>query len=72
MSKGVRVADLQDQTGKPSPRAVLHCYQCGCDYSANRGDYFALPGDHVFTCCGEPMTHAVRHETVVYEVVPES
>ena len=69
MIKQVRVADLQDQTGKPGPHAVLHCYECGSDYSANRGDYFMVSGDHVFSCCGEPMTHAVRQETVAYEEV---
>jgi hypothetical protein len=67
-AKVVRMADLKDQRG-PGPHPSLHCDECGGDYSANRGDYWMLNDEHVFTCCGVPMrlvlriTHLVNVET---------
>ena len=64
----ITVADLQDQTGKPGPHPALHCYECGSDYSANRGDYdFNRPLSYPFFCCDHPMVLVVKH--TVYEEV---
>lgn len=54
-----KVSDLKDQTGT-NDNSILHCECCGDDYSANKGDYFLYPADHVFTCCGEEMILATR------------
>lgn len=51
----ITVAMLKDQTGTPDPRPFLHCCVCGGAYSANAGDYFMAPPDHVFRCHGVPM-----------------
>lgn len=31
---------------------ILHCPECGIEYSGNAGDYWDYPDDHVF-CCNE-------------------
>jgi hypothetical protein len=49
------VADLKNQTGTPGPRALLYCSNCGAEYSANAGDYFAADPNHVFKCCRRNM-----------------
>ena len=61
----VRVSDLKDQLGMPFPRPMLYCVECGTEYSANKGDYFAASPDHIFRHCGKPMRLVVKHE--VYE-----
>lgn len=53
--KPVHVRDLKDQIGQESPRAILMCLQCGGEYSANAGDYFAADPDTILECCYEPM-----------------
>lgn len=63
MSKGVTVADLKDQVGKPGPHPNLYCECCGSEYSANAGDYFMHPHDYIFECCDEPMVLAIKHTT---------
>lgn len=63
----VRVRDLTNQIGTPYPRASLHCFECGADYSAHRGDYFMAAPDTVFKCCNRPM-RLVRKETVYRDV----
>lgn len=70
MSKQVRVQDLQDQIGYNGPRAILRCSVCGSEASANRGDYFMLPGNHVFRCCDLPMAKVVK-STVFKHVGPD-
>ncbi len=45
----------------------LFCEVCGETYSANPGDYFALPKDHIFECHGEPM-RLVMVRTVMEDV----
>jgi hypothetical protein len=49
----IKVSDLKDQIGTPGPHPFLYCQECGSQFSANKGDYFMHPSDHVFTCCGE-------------------
>ena len=61
----VKVSDLQYQTGASYPRPLLFCYICGGEYSADRGDYFMIPANHVLTCCGEPLALVVKK--TVYE-----
>ena len=29
---------------------ILHCPECGAEYSGNAGDYWYLPDDYVFYC----------------------
>ncbi len=31
-------------------KKILHCPECGGEYSGNAGDYFMYPGNHVFLC----------------------
>lgn len=51
----IHVGDLTDQTGHVGARPVLYCRVCGEQSSANARDYFALPPEYVFKCCGELM-----------------
>ena len=51
----VRVSDLRDQIGSQGPRPFLKCFVCGNESSANAGDYFMAPPDHVFRCCDRNM-----------------
>lgn len=67
MSKSVKVSDLKDQTGVPGPHPFLHCWECSSAFSANKGDYFMHPADHIFTCCGENMSLVTSR--VVYKEV---
>ncbi|MFA4971498.1 MAG: hypothetical protein WC683_02715 [bacterium] len=67
MSNKVTVADLKNQIGVPGPHPFLLCNVCGAENSANAGDYWDAPKDHVFTCCGEPMVLATKR-TVYTEV----
>jgi hypothetical protein len=48
----VTVEDLEDQTLKPGPHAILLCRNCSATFSANKSDYFHLPAQHVFQHCG--------------------
>ena len=51
-------------------RKILHCPNCGAEYSGNSGDYFMLPDDHIFTCeCGEEMELVVKHVSVSFSDV---
>jgi ribosomal protein L37E len=54
------VKDLHDQTGHDGPRSILYCSVCGAEESANRGDYWNIDPDHIFSCCGFPMSRVVR------------
>ncbi len=47
-------ANLVDQTGM-AVRSVMRCSVCGEEFSANRGDYFMVPEDHVFKHHEQPM-----------------
>lgn len=43
----VRVGDLPSQSGHG---LQIHCVECRCSWSADRGDYFTLADDFVMTC----------------------
>lgn len=61
----VTVADLPELVGTDiAPRPMLYCEVCGERYSAERGDYFLYPADHVFTCCDVPMQLVTMHTYV--------
>jgi hypothetical protein len=68
MQRLVHVRDLKDQTRSNVPHPILFCEHCGAEDSAHRGDYFALPPEHVFTCCGWPMRLVIKRTvyTAVY------
>lgn len=36
-------------------KVIMKCFYCGGVYSANSGDYWNLPDNHEFECCGEVM-----------------
>lgn len=57
----VQVKDLPDLFGKRGVRPMLYCELCGAENSADKGDYFNLPPDFVFECCGEPMELVTKH-----------
>ena len=65
-------AQLEDQTGGHGLMhrlpPFLYCQQCGSEASANAGDYWNLPDDHVFMCCGSPM-RLVTKKTTYEDVV---
>lgn len=56
-----RRSDLPESTLNSG--AVLHCSECGESFSATHGDYFMVPEDYVFECCGEPMSLVVPTTT---------
>lgn len=66
----IRVSDLPNLTGtkRTEPDPFLYCEVCGDHYSANAGDYWAVPKDHVFTCCDEPM-RLVREVTQLVDAL---
>jgi len=51
----VKVRDLKDQINQRGNRSLLYCDVCETECSANKGDYWSAPEDHVFICCGEDM-----------------
>jgi hypothetical protein len=59
-TKLVTVGDLKNQTGTKGERPQLYCEECGAEFSANAGDYWNAPKDHVFTCCEQPMQLVFR------------
>jgi len=44
------MSNLRDQIEMTGPRPVMHCSECGSDWSAHRGDYWQYNDDYVFTC----------------------
>ena len=58
-----------DKIKPPFPRPLFHCAKCQGEYSANVADYFNLPEEHEFTCCGEPLQLVVKYTS--YAEVPE-
>ena len=60
----ITVENLSEKTAGKDPsraREVLLCQDCGTTYSANKGDYFQVSLDSVFTCCDVPMVLAVPY-----------
>jgi hypothetical protein len=64
MSKAIKVKDLQDQI-LTTDRSFLLCRVCGAHNSANAGDYWNTPDDHIFKCCNANMVRVVRYTTYV-------
>jgi len=66
MSKRKRVTVVELKTAPEG--SLLHCDECGSDYSATHGDYsWSHEPEYVFECCGQPMRlvrRVVRYETV--------
>jgi hypothetical protein len=64
----ITVADLKDQiNSRDRNHPVLHCQECGSQFSANRGDYFMHPLTYPFFHCDRPM-RLVRVETRMVEI----
>jgi hypothetical protein len=63
--KRVTVADLPTR----STDAFLLCPKCHAQCSADAGDYWDRPKDHVFKCCGRNM-RLVTARTVYEDVKP--
>ena len=42
-------ANMEDQI-LTNNHKILHCPECGAEYSGNAGDYFMVPDDYVFHC----------------------
>ena len=49
-------------------RRILHCTECGAEFSGHRGNYWNRPEDHVFTCreCGGEMELVFKNVHVTY------
>lgn len=49
-------------------KKILHCPLCGGEWSGNRGDYWNIPENHVFTCseCGVELELVEKHISVSY------
>lgn len=49
-------ANMKDQI-LTNDRKILHCPNCGAEYSGNAGDYWDAPENDVFMCvdCGVEM-----------------
>ena len=50
-------------------KKILHCPDCGGEYSGDAGDYFYLPDDHIFFCsdCGTEMELVEKITTITYK-----
>jgi hypothetical protein len=62
-SKGVTVARLKTLKTKAS----LICLKCHSEYSADAPDYWNIPDDYVFACCGVP-NKLIEKVTIYREV----
>jgi hypothetical protein len=63
----ITVADLKDQTTIPGPHPFLKCFECGCESSANKSDYFWAKDTLPFFHCDQPMQLVSKR--VVYQEV---
>ncbi len=52
--------DLKDQILHHEDKSMLLCTVCGSEYSANKGDYWDTPDNHVFKCCHKPMRLVIK------------
>jgi len=60
-------SNMKDQI-LTSDMKILHCPECGAEYSGNRGDYWNLPEDYVFSCeCGAEMELVDKIVSVRYK-----
>ena len=62
-----KVSNLRDQIGMQGNRPIMVCRVCSAEYSANKGDYWDVKEEHIFTCCGQPMQIVTKH--IVYRPV---
>lgn len=67
-TKGFNMVNMEKLRKHYGERDVhMYCVECNSKFSANPGDYFATPDDHVFKHCGEPVS--LIRETVEHEVL---
>lgn len=73
----MRINDLPDLSNTIDERGVYHpppflyCRVCGGEYSAHRGDYFAVAPEGEITCCDVPCVLVRRESRLVpVEAVP--
>lgn len=66
IDREVTIKDLKDQI-LTSDKSLLYCFGCGVEFSANKGDYWNIPENHIFTHCGENMQLVTKK--TVYERV---
>ena len=60
-------SNMQDQS-LTGDHKILHCPNCGAEYSGNAGDYWNLPDDYVFICeCGQEMELVEKIVTIKYK-----
>lgn len=59
-----QINNLEDQLGQGSTRTIMVCQVCPTEYSAQKGDYWDLPEDYVFTHHAQPMMLA-KKKTVI-------
>ena len=46
---------------------ILHCFDCGAEYSGNAGDYWDFEDNYEFHCeCGGEMELVTKHVQVTY------
>jgi Zn-finger protein len=58
--------NLRDQTGT-NDETIMYCPFCFDEFSANVGDYWDVPGNHVFKCsnCKKPVL--LGRKRTIYE-----
>jgi len=56
-----KVSNLRDQIGMQGARPIMVCRMCGAEYFADKGDYWNVKEEHIFTCCGQPMRIVTKH-----------
>jgi len=57
--------NLLDHFKEPSPHEIMYCTECGAEYSAHKGDYWDVPDDHEFECCGVTMVLGYWQRTFI-------
>jgi len=60
MNKLIYVSDLKNLSDLKTPRPFLKCDICGGEYSAHKGDYWAMDYDDPLECCGDPVRRVKR------------
>jgi hypothetical protein len=61
-------SNMINETGLPhAARRVMVCEACDSEFSANAGDYFNYPEDHVFKCgnCGCDQMELLYKRTII-------
>lgn len=47
-------------------KKILHCLVCDAEFSGNAGDYWNVPDNYVFKCCGVSMELVTKQVTIEY------